>query len=122
MTRDRLSQNSFLVESARPFGSSVDPGDTRHQHWRRLWEPSDSVDGEDVHTFQKPLVSYGRRRLFRMARSHRKETIGERATNAGSPLGNSESERRKRCVTHLGFIDGVFSWSALKKPRSKLRA
>eukprot|EP00261_Vitis_vinifera_P026406 XP_010659792.2 PREDICTED: uncharacterized protein LOC104881381 [Vitis vinifera] len=45
-----------------------------------------------------------------MARSHRKETVGERATNAGSPPGNSETEKRKRYVTHPGFIDGTFYW------------
>ncbi|RVW59573.1 hypothetical protein CK203_103301 [Vitis vinifera] len=57
-----------------------------------------------------------------MARSHRKETVGERATNAGSLLGNSETERRKCCVTYPSFIDGTFSWSTLKRPRSKLKA
>ncbi|RVW49666.1 hypothetical protein CK203_076711 [Vitis vinifera] len=52
----RLNQNSILVESMRPLGSYVDHWDARHQHWRHLWESSDSVDGKDVHTFQKPLV------------------------------------------------------------------
>ncbi|RVX12537.1 hypothetical protein CK203_011635 [Vitis vinifera] len=54
--RGRLSHNSILVESVRPLVSSVDPWDARPQHWHRLWELSDSVDGKDVHTFQKPLV------------------------------------------------------------------
>ncbi|RVW83265.1 hypothetical protein CK203_039661 [Vitis vinifera] len=57
-----------------------------------------------------------------MAQSHRKEIVGERATNAGSPLGNSETERRKRCVTHPGFVNGAFSWLAPKRPGSELRA
>ncbi|RVW93699.1 hypothetical protein CK203_028830 [Vitis vinifera] len=103
-------------------GSYVDHWDARHQHWRRLWENSDSVDGKDVHTFQKPLVGQGRRRLFRMALSHREKTAGKRATNAGSPPGDSETKRRKRCVAYPGFIDGASSWLALKRSGSKLKA
>ena len=106
----------------RPPGSYVDHWDARHQHWRRLWENSDSVDGKDVHTFQKPLVGQGRRRLFRMALSHREKTAGKRATNAGSPPGDSETKRRKRCVAYPGFIDGASSWLALKRSGSKLKA
>ncbi|RVX06989.1 hypothetical protein CK203_030442 [Vitis vinifera] len=33
-----------------------------------------------------------------MALSHREKTVGKRATNAGSPPGDNEIERRKRCV------------------------
>ena len=44
--QDQLSQNSILVDGARPLGSYVNPWDARHQHWRRLWKSSDSVYGK----------------------------------------------------------------------------
>ncbi|RVW66504.1 hypothetical protein CK203_065518 [Vitis vinifera] len=50
-----------------------------------------------------------------MASSHREKTVGKRVTNAGSPPGDSEIERRKCCVAHPGFIDGASSWSVLKR-------
>ena len=56
LLQGRLNQNSIWVESVRPLGNYVDHWDVRHQHWRRLWEISDSVTGKDVHTFQKLLV------------------------------------------------------------------
>ena len=42
-----------------------------------------------------------------MASSYRKKTVGKRATNASSPPGDNEIERRKRCVAYPGFIDGA---------------
>ncbi|RVW17462.1 hypothetical protein CK203_085501 [Vitis vinifera] len=38
-----------------------------------------------------------------MASSHRKETVGKRATTESSPPGDRKIERRKRCITHPDF-------------------
>ena len=44
LLQGRLNQKSILVESVRPLGNYRDHRDARPQHWRRMWESSDSID------------------------------------------------------------------------------
>ncbi|RVW46255.1 hypothetical protein CK203_096227 [Vitis vinifera] len=57
-----------------------------------------------------------------MAPSHRKKTVGKRATTKSSPLGDRKIKKRKRGTTHLGFNIRASSLSAFKRPSSKLEA
>eukprot|EP00261_Vitis_vinifera_P023287 XP_010655174.1 PREDICTED: uncharacterized protein LOC104880395 [Vitis vinifera] len=54
-----------------------------------------------------------------MALSHRKKTVGKRATTASSPPGDNKIKRRKRCVANIGFINGASPSLAFKRDLSE---
>ena len=57
-----------------------------------------------------------------MASSHRKETVGKRATTESSPPGDREIKRRKRGTIHPGFNIGASPSPAFERLGGKFKA